>query len=245
MSKKIIWKKNYKDRDLTFCLQIHSDESLAQLCLKRLRKIYPKCNIICIIEKVNRKRIKYFKRYNVDIFYGEELYKYKKNSSVVKRMFDVFLLYDSDYFFKIDTDTQFIKRFRKLPVSDCSFGHKRRAQKTRIIQAGCLGYTRGVIEDITKSDFLQIMNHNNDYSWIRPGNVLGVDTEKYFISKDIVSFDMISAYAVKARGFPIVSYDEIYSVWIKNLKEKDIIEIYNGDYSVIHPCIERIERCQK
>lgn len=224
-------------------MQISHDSSLALLCIKRLRNLYPGSKVICILENSSNifRKLKY---YGVKIHRGEPLYKYDKNASVVLRKFKLFAECNSEYFFKIDPDTHFHKRITKLPITPCMFGNKTRAQRSYIIQGGCMGYNKEIIIKALQEKFFEKINIDNDRGWIRPGRVLGMTTYEYFKKYDRVSYDMISKYAMDKLGYPLVQHEEIYSVWLPNLNSNKIYNLHNYDkiYSVTHPCLERVKR---
>lgn len=232
--------------DITFFMQIHNDIALALLAIKRLRRFYPDCNLVCLFdgEQNDYKYKDSLKKYNVDIIKSSNLYRYSYNSLMLYRKFIILLDYESDYYIKIDTDTHFHRPFKGLPKIDCSFGHKRRAQGVRFIQGGFIGYTRNILSQIVMSGFLERMFINNDRKWIRDkgGLVAGLKSSEYYTNYNISPDDIISAYVIRTLGLRLEHHKEVYSCWGKNIKLSDLAELKNSNlvYAVTHPCREKI-----
>jgi len=210
---------SYRDEDLTFALEVYKNLPLATWCLDNLRAHYPKARLLVWSDGDDDGAIGPMVAERGGIFrQGGRLWVEGRSGALWNRRLREYLDCPTPYFVKIDTDTAFYRRIRRLPKEDCIFGTFAWSPEcSRLIQGGFIGMTRRVAERILWS------------------GMLGADKLKMF--SYVHDSGQIMAAEDKALGsvaadLEITLHDhlEISSNWKKRSPNPE------NKYAVVHPC---------
>ena len=150
---------------------------------------------------------------------------------MIKRMFDAFLRKPSRYFFSMDSDTEFHRRFMFLP--DENFFGSWCIEKLNCLQGGFIGYSLEAVSKIIDSKILE-SKELLDYkkTWAINKHMIDMAENKLYTGKfsGLIADEFITAYCFKKIGIKASSFNEVCCEW------KIPIENKNLKYAVTHPC---------
>jgi hypothetical protein len=163
---------------------------------------------------------------------GERLYTLENGGKMIQRMLDAFLENPSAYLVKIDTDTRVHRRFHHLPEGRMLFGTiewETAGRRTRLefpnLQGGCIGFTQEAAREIADSGLL-LSNALIDYRKTYADNPdIIMRAEK----SGLISMDFVVRYVCRQLCIPLVSFDEVYSIWRGDISSD------GAGYAMTHP----------
>jgi len=221
--------KNYKDKDITFYLQVYRDFSLAAGCLKRLRRAYPDSRVITLSDGDDDARYQSFEHlFGVEYHKEKRLYCVGSGGEMLQRMFEIFLRKPTSYLIKIDTDTRVDRRFWRLPGDKALYGMYVKG-KRRVLQGGAIMIPFALAEKIHASRLLKSdeLKSNPKGTWGRR-----LSERLYNERVDVlglVGFEWVLKWVCDQMKINTKEFREIYSTW------KIPCENKNLKYAVVHP----------
>lgn len=218
---------NYTDADLTFCLQVFRDAPLARWSLSHLRGLYRNSRVIVISDGDFTIDPNTFADFNVDFRQGEELFLIERGGAMFERNFSIYLENPTKWFFKIDSDVGWHRRFLKLPEDTGIFGTvQRNGSGLRSLQGGCYGMDLDTVTTIINSNILKdniLKNPEETYA-------LTEITRGHCNRTGKISEDWMMGWIATELGISMFDYTEIHSKWLEYVDNSE------GWFSVTHPC---------
>ena len=214
---------NYSDTDLTFYLITYRDFERAVWCLDLVRIAYPNARIVIDVDGDRDPRWRDLeKMHRAEVHYGDRLFLLDKGGAIISRMLDHFLTdpEQRQWMFRIDTDTEIRRPFRRLPESNY-FG----TYNGGMVQGGCVGMTRLAAEILQTSRCLERRDLVYPATWQRGREIIAHER----VALGLLSFDWILAWAMEEVGITGDNFTEVQSNWRQPVA-------WDRDVAVAHPC---------
>ncbi len=213
--------------DLTFFLNVRGDVDQLEICLDRLRRVYPTSRLIVRADGDSDPAIETLShRYSGICHYGEWLFPIERGGEVVHEMLRLFLAEPTEYFIKIDPDTRIARAFDELPTDPCVFGTVQRTAGLFSIQGGCLGMTHDVARALYDSRFFL----GSELAHCPPPWTLGDENLAHRpVELGLTSIDWVVGWACRRMNVRLVDWREIMSEWLRTPSNDD------RRYAVTHP----------
>jgi predicted O-methyltransferase YrrM len=210
---------SYDDEDVTFVVEVYKNLPLASWCLDNLRAHYPKSRLLVWSDGDDDGAIGPMVADRGGIFrQGDRLWNEGKSGALWTRRLREYMDAPTPYLVKIDTDTGFYRRIKKLPKEDCIFGtYAWSPECPRLIQGGFIGMTRRIAEKILWSGMLGSEKLKR-FSYIHDSGQIMAAEDKALGS---IATDL---------GIPLYDHTEISSNWKGRVPNPEL------KYAVVHPC---------
>lgn len=219
-----------RDSDLTFLVHSYQDSEQLDPMLIELRGIYPEARlIVCSDGDPDPELPVIAAKSEAEFHLGENLYSYEHGGAVCHRMLNLFLSKPTPYFFKVDPDTKFHRRFAYLPAHSGMFGTLQCSEWLCSIQGGCFGLTLDWATWLHRNQVMldPSLNHYEKTWAVHPWLL------NHCRKLGRVSSDWLFGYVATTVGIPQFGFGEVMSHWRKPVVNDGL------KYAVTHP-VERV-----
>jgi hypothetical protein len=218
--------ESYSDKDLTFLVHTFHDSGRLIGMLKQLRSIFPQARlIVCSDGDDDAQLPKIASQSGAEFYHGENLYAQGHGGKICQRMLDLFLREPTAYFFKVDPDTGFHRRFAFLPKHSGMFGTLQSNDLLCSIQGGCCEMTLDWAQRMFEAKvFLREELKNPDRTWASHPALT-----RYINKVGRVSSDWIFSYIATAKGIPQYGFTEVCCRWKKPVVNRNL------RFAITHP----------
>ena len=200
-----------RDADISFWMSVYRDLDEAIVTLTQLRRHYPAARIMVRSDGDDDPRLDALaEALRLEVRRGRRLFTVENGARLVHTMLEMYLEDPAPYLFKIDPDTDFHRRFQRLPEAGGHFGTVMRVDGSPAVQGGCMGFSRDAAEAIASSElllapaFAEPAAANGGVYW----TYLEFRAKKFGLS----SFDWSLGWAAQELSVPIFEYSEVRSV---------------------------------
>ncbi len=216
----------YTDADLTFLVHTFRDAPRLVAMLDSVRSWYPGARIVvCSDGDENPELPEIASAVSAEYHLGKSLYTQGNGGKICQRMLELFLQRPSRYFFKVDPDTGFHRRFAFLPDCDGMFGTVQSHSLLCSIQGGCQGMTLSAATLMHESKIFL------DQSLLDPPQTWATYPPlwNYLQKVQRVSSDWIFGYVATLLGIPQFGFAEVMSKWRTEVANPNL------RYAITHP----------
>lgn len=206
-----------KGAKISFYVEAWKNAELTRACVGYARVAYPEARIALFSDGDPDPAYRTIgEEHSAEVIYGERLWVMEKAGPLWKRRFKHFMCDQTEYLFKIDTDTGIYRPFLMLPKDDAIFGTIWAHEPIPFITGGFIGMPRSIAARILSSGLLDddfLKDYNN------PDATPPMNTE-----------DRALGAIAQRLGIKLLDHPEVRSLWKQRTPNP------SGDFAVIHPC---------
>jgi len=188
-----------------FFMQVYKDQRAALRSIRQLRSVYPDAIVIVRSDGGGGRCRQHFEKLGVKFFSERRRFTYQYGGYCVHRMLHLWAQHNTPFLFKIDPDTYVRRQLGDLSHFKGIFGTHRCINKAKVIQGGCVGFTRAAARRLFKS---RILLHKKLVTLEIPHRyrVPFFQRRRKF---GLSSFDWSIAWAAWSLGIPLENCPEI------------------------------------